>query len=451
MATLPQSFLFSWDEIEASPEILRLARVLDALPDQPIIAALIKQHRKKRNDYPVEAVWNSLIAGIVFGHASVESLRRELKRNAELREVCGFNPLLRDGAVPPAPVYSRFLAKLYKLQHLVDAMFHEPVEQIRVLLPDFGKDLAVDGKAIQTHGLNDPDAAWGAKKTYLTAGANGKTNKHTKWWFGYKLHLIVDANYELPVGFEVSKANAAETTRLMPMVEELDEKHPELLARTENFSGDKGYDDGNDKARLYDRYGVTPLIDTRNLHMEKIEGEAPKEKWMPLDPYHNDAIYYNGTGRVACKVAPFEADDSKAFAWMEFRGFEKDRETLKFRCPAAAFKIECRNRDSCRCKLATRDGAHGRVVRIPLGYDRRIFMPTHRHSRTFHNNYKKRSAVERVNSRIDQVFGFEHHFIRGLEKMKLRVGLTMIVMLATAAAWIRAGEKEKARSFLRAA
>lgn len=451
MTTISQLSLFPWNKIEASPGILSFAALLDTLPDDYIVTALVKQRRGKRNDYPIEAVWNSLIAGIVFGHDSVESLRRELGRNAELRQVCGFDPLLRDAAVPPAPVYSRLLAKLYKLQYLIDAMFHELVESLKLLLPDFGKDLAVDGKAIQTHGLGDSDGEWGAKTTYLTTGANGKLDKQTKWWFGYKLHLVVDANYELPVGVEVTKAKVSETTRLMPMIEELEKKHPELLAETENLSADKGYDDGNSKARLYDRYGITPLIDTRNMQKTRIENEAPKEKWMPLDPNYHDAIYYDGTGRVACKIAPFEANEEKAFAWMEFKGFEKDRGTLKFRCPAAAYGIDCHNRDSCHCKPATRDGEHGRVVRVPLNRDRRLFTPTYRHSRTFRKNYKKRSSVERVNSRIDQVYGFERHFIRGLGKMQLRVGLAMIVMLATAVASIRAGKKEKARSLLRAA
>lgn len=450
MATISQTVLFSWKKVEASPEILRLVRVLEELPDRSIIRKLVRQRKGKRNDYPIEAVWNSLVAGIVFGHSSIESLRRELGRNGELRQACGFDPLQCDKAVPPASVYSRFIAKLYENRGLIDAMFHELLDSLAALLPDFGRDLAADGKAIQTLGGKDPDAAWGAKKTYLTAGANGN-NKHTKWWFGYKLHLIVDANYELPVAFEVTKANVAETTRLMPMVEEFKEKHPVLHARAEALSADKGYDSAKDKAALYDKHDIVPLIDTRNMHTEKQDGEDAKDKWMPLDPEHHDTIYYNGTGRVACKVAPFEPSDEKAFAPMQFMGFEKNRQTLKFRCPAAAYGIECKNRDACRCKLAVRHGDYGRVVRVPLDRDRRLFMPVHRHSRTFRKAYKKRSSVERVNSRIDQVYGFERHFIRGREKMQLRVALTMIVMLATAAAWVRAGQKDKARSLLRAA
>jgi len=36
-------------------------------------------------------------------------------------------------------------------------------------------------------------------------------------------------------------------------------------------------------------------------------------------------------------------------------------------------------------------------------------------------------------------------FIRGEKKMKCRVGLAMIVMLATAVSWIEAGQVERAR------
>ncbi|HBT47554.1 MAG TPA: DDE transposase, partial [Peptococcaceae bacterium] len=51
--------------------------------------------------------------------------------------------------------------------------------------------------------------------------------------------------------------------------------------------------------------------------------------------------------------------------------------------------------------------------------------------------YKKRTAVERVNSRLDQSFGFEQHFIRGLKKMSLRCALALAVMLAMALGRIR--------------
>jgi len=54
--------------------------------------------------------------------------------------------------------------------------------------------------------------------------------------------------------------------------------------------------------------------------------------------------------------------------------------------------------------------------------------------------------VERVNGRIDQVLGFEHHTIRGKEKMEMRVTLALVVMLAMALGRIRADQVDKMRS-----
>jgi len=46
--------------------------------------------------------------------------------------------------------------------------------------------------------------------------------------------------------------------------------------------------------------------------------------------------------------------------------------------------------------------------------------------------YKKRTSVERVNSRLDVFFNFENHTVRGLAKMKVRCGLALCIMLAMA-------------------
>ena len=56
--------------------------------------------------------------------------------------------------------------------------------------------------------------------------------------------------------------------------------------------------------------------------------------------------------------------------------------------------------------------------------------------------------MERVNSRIDQVLGFEHHTIRGYSKMKMRVTLALVVMLAMALGRIQIGQTGKLRSII---
>jgi len=433
--------LFSWQEVEETSEILRLRRLLDVLPDQRLLDALEEERAGKRNDYPLPALWRALLAAIVFGHGSLASLNRELARNGQLRDLCGFDPLRGDKAVPPPWVWTRFVAKLLRQHELIDNLFADLVDRLRELLPDFGRDLAIDGKAIGAWSKLDPEASDGFKN-YEGQNENGDPIQMIQKWFGYKLHLIVDANYELPVAFELSGAKEAESPRLLPLIEELEEKHPQLHARIQTLAADRGYDDGGDKATLYDDHGIVPLIDIRDLH---------RGQRQPLDTERHDTIYFSPTGEVSCKVDPFEQDPAKAFARMQFQGFEKERGTLKFRCPAAAFGLECKNREACHCAPAVREGEYGRVVRVQLARDRRIFLPLHRHSRGFVEGYKKRTAIERVNSRIDQVYGFEHHFIRGKKKMRLRVGLGLLVMLGTAVAWVELKKPQNIRSLVKAA
>ena len=179
MAIIPQKSLFSWKEIEALGDLERLRLVLAYLPDEPLMQVLEAERGKGRDDYPVRAVWNSLLAGVVYQHVSVESLRRELLRNGQLRDQCGFDPVRGGAAVPPPWAYTRFLEGLFRHAELIDAMFDELVESLRRELPGFGRHLAGDGKAIPTHarapkkdaprktrdGRRDLDADWGQKTT----------------------------------------------------------------------------------------------------------------------------------------------------------------------------------------------------------------------------------------------------------------------------------------------
>ena len=100
--------LFDWDQMIELGDLERLQWVLDTLPDEALMLRLEAARGRGRNTYPVRALWNSALAGVVFQHPSIESLRRELGRNAQLRVLCGFV----GAAVPPASAYTRFLGRL---------------------------------------------------------------------------------------------------------------------------------------------------------------------------------------------------------------------------------------------------------------------------------------------------------------------------------------------------
>ncbi len=101
MAILSQKQLFGWQEIEELGDLQRLLLVVNHIPDEELMEKLEQKRGKGRDDYPIRAVWNSILAGIVYQHPSTESLRRELRRNAQLREICGFDLFLGERAVPP--------------------------------------------------------------------------------------------------------------------------------------------------------------------------------------------------------------------------------------------------------------------------------------------------------------------------------------------------------------
>ena len=135
---------------------------------------------------------------------------------------------------------------------------------------------------------------------------------------------------------------------------------------------------------------------------------------------------------------------------MAFQGFEATRNTLKYRCPAAAYGLKCDGREACYRRAGTKAGDYGRIVRIDIKkQDRRIFTPTPYGSPSWRRGYNRRSALERINSRIDQSFGFEHHYIRGKVKMQVRVGLAMAIMMALALGHVQEGRPEQMRSLVK--
>jgi hypothetical protein len=443
MAIIPQQRLFGWREIDELGDLERLALVLRHLPDEELMRKLERERAKGRNDYPIRAVWNSVVAGVVFQHPSIESLRRELARNAQLRDICGFDPCLGERAVPPAYVYSRFLGKLMWYSGEIEKMFDRLVEKVSTLLPDFGRVLAMDSKPINSlargrkkdeeekprkpDGRRDTDADFG-KKTYRGRRKDGTLWEKVVSWFGYKLHLIVDAVYELPVSFSVTKASASDIQEGHKLIARLEEQQPEIIERCEVLTADKGYDDTKLIVNLWDEHQIKPVIDIRDMWRDGEDTRLLTGK---------DNIVYDCRGTVYCYCPGTNKRREMAFG-----GFEKDRGTLKYRCPARHYGVECQGMERCPAACG---------VRVPLAEDRRIFTPLARSSYKWKRIYKKRTAVERVNARLDEAFGFEKHFIRGLQKMKLRCALALTIMLAMAVGRIQEKQGMNMRSLVKAA
>ena len=431
MGIIAQKRLFGWKEIENLGELERLRLALKYLSDGALLRVLDKERGKGRDDYPVEGMWNALVAGVVYQHPSVESLRRELARNGQLRWACGLS------SVPPSWAFTRFLKKLARHSELVAEIFETLVSRLQEQLPEFGKHLAHDGKALSSHGRADgsgkkPDGrrereANVGVKTHRRVKGDGTAYEKVTTWFGFRAHLLVDSVYELPVARKITKASDAECPVAHELLDHVKARHKGILSRCETYSADREFDDKKLHKKLWDENGIKAAIPARELwhnsQTRLVDGQRQ--------------VAYNEGGEVFCHC-PKSAEAHR----MAFAGLEAQRGTLKYRCPAIHKGTSCAG--FAQCKLH-------QGIRIPLEQDRRIFTALARATCGWEKAYKRRSAVERVNSRLDQSFGFERHFIRGLKKMQLRVDLALGVMLAMALGRIKEKQKEKMRSLVQAA
>jgi len=423
MNIIPQMNLFEEDIFDNLGDLERLKIIFDTINDTKIIRKLYKIRGKGRNDWSCESMWNSFIASFLFEHETVEGLLRELRRNKQLRTMCGFEPKAvkqKDGSIkiyvaPSASAYSKFLKNLKQCQKELDEMFTELVLYMYDNLEHFGEILMVDGKAIQSFGTKlsknkksgergEHDADW-CKKQYSASGPNGESIIKTKKWFGFRLHLIADATYELPVAFSVTKASNSEKTETQNLLDIMEKEHEKWLDDCKYFLGDKGYDSTKIIKRLEEK-GIHSIIDIRNCWKD---GEETHQ-------YKDTKLVYNYKGTV------WYVDDNGEKTELTYKGYDKSTDSLRY-----GFKPQKHDK---------------KIFRIKCSEDRRIFTPVGRSSYKWKRLYKKRTGVERINGRIDRDYQFEKHSIRGLDKMKMFLTVTFIIYMTMAKAKVMAGQTE---------
>ena len=228
--------------------------------------------------------------------------------------------------------------------------------------------------------------------------------------------------------FFVTKASGPDINEGHCLLEQMEKRQPGILEEAEVLTADRGYDDTKLITKCWDTYGIKPVIAIRNMWKDG-------ERTRLLRDLKNVTHDYKGNVYCHCPKTSKERE-------MACGGFEKDRNTLKKLCPAKYYGVTCEGQSECPIVQA---------IRIPLSYDRRIFTPIDRASDKWQREYRKRTAVERVNSRLDVSFGFEQHTIRGMRKMQTKCGLALCVMLAMAVGRIKEKQQEKMRSLISAA
>jgi len=402
MSYCAQGQLFSFgDFFNDGDDNHRLLLVLDTLDDDELIGKLVSERKGRRNRYPVRILWQSLIAGKVYGIPTINGLIRELKRNESLRKVVGIKHV---GLVPKPWQFSRLFAKLSRPENLVlfKGIFDRAVGSLKELLPDLGESLAIDGTEVSSWSnryakeKSDKDAGWGVK-SYRKE--DGSESIHS--WYGYTVELVVDTKYEIPVNFEVLPANMNECPRLPIVLGQMKRFHPDFNVKY--VMGDRGYDSrDNCKFVLYDLKAL-PIIKMRRTL-------ADRDAAFPGEICHCTEL---GTPICDCGEK------------MIYAG--RDGRYLKFRCPKHGEPL------GGPCSVSR----YGRVLKIAISENERRWPGLWRESKKFKRLYKRRTSVERVNSRLKEHLCLDDQHVRGLAKTTVNASLSLLVMVGGALAMAR--------------
>lgn len=423
MNNISQISIFDYREIENSGDLERLKIFFENIDDKKLCEKIEGARKNGRNDYPVRTMLNLVYAMKIFGHRSVESFRRELSRNSQLRIACGLSEGKykycgeKKHLVPLARVFTSFLNKLKNCKQEIEEIFEELVQFMYDNLEGFGEDCAIDGKFLDTYAKPyekekckdnraDHEASHSCKTYQMKDGTTKK-----EWHYGYRAHIICDAKYGLPIKSKVTPANNSEQTELDNILEDMknNEREKYKLEKMKNLMGDAGYDNEKRNKKLKEEYNINPVIDIKHIWDKE-------EKYKEIE---NEMIVYNEEGEV------FYIVDLNNYEKMKYLGYNKKNNALRY----------------------TRYSIGKKIYRIPLETDYRIFTPIARDSKKFKKKYKMKTEIERLNGRIDIDYMFNDHFIRGQQKMELMLNLTFIVMLTIAKAHIK-NKQENIRSLV---
>ena len=129
--------------------------------------------------------------------------------------------------------------------------------------------LAIDSTDIEAHAnpkrnpVIDSYATWGQR----TAKVRTKRKKDKELYFGYKIHLLSDVNYGVPIAYRLRPANITDTKELQPGYDIASARHSWL--QPDYFIADRGYDAMTHHKYLVAR-GIKPII-----HIRRPTGAKP--------------------------------------------------------------------------------------------------------------------------------------------------------------------------------
>jgi len=124
-------------------------------------------------------------------------------------------------------------------------------------------------------GPRDADAKWGVKHKRKVKTEAGKEEEQIEYFFGYKAHVSLNAENGLITSLETTSGEAYDGHHFCSLVDhDLEQELP-----VETYTGDKGYDDGNNHYYL-ELKGLHSAIRLKKTRTEKKDDN--KQIWLDL-------------------------------------------------------------------------------------------------------------------------------------------------------------------------
>jgi hypothetical protein len=413
--------LMAWGELEDCPTLATIRDFLHTVPDQALLDGLVAARGHGRNDYPIPLLWRVVLLSVLCRHPTLNDCLAELHRNPSL---CRLLDITTEQAIPDSHNLSRFLDVLGQEPHLsaLRNIFAVLATRLGQAIPGLGRHTAGDATALSARpkaaakavraevaqGLPQPS---GGRKEYTDD--EGRVTKVVEW-FGYKLHLLVDVQHEIALAYQVSDTKTGDNERVAALVEQAEANLPP--GRIETLAYDKAADDETVHEVLH-AHGIKPVIQNRALWQTEAERVLPGGRF-PLHVVHDEA------GTLHCYDTVSEPPVRHR---MSYVGYEKERGTLKYRCPARHEDWPCPSEGRCNAGKT-----YGLTVRVPCELDLRRFPPMPRATKEFERRYKGRTASERVNARFKIFWGVDDGNVTGARRFHALVGTVLVVHLVCA-------------------
>ena len=388
-ARAPRSRSNAREAIRGRGLVATLERILRLEPIANLINQLARINRTGRPPtYPPRVMVAVALARVLFKAPCWTDILELLREHSDLRRACGIQCA---ALVPSRDACYRLTAKLRRVPLLAECG-RRLVDLVAGRIPGFAHAVAADATHIEAYACasktppSDREARWGTHHS-----GNGHD---TRFFLGYKLHLMVDADHQIPIRWVVTPADVNEVERAIPLFDE-------TARRADWFRPQFAIMD-----RAYDAVGICRVLEAEH-------GCHPIIPQRLCGTSREPAL--DGKGRPRCVHGP----------WI-WKGTDYTHRRTKWVCP---YENDPRVHEGPGCGRAGR----GRRCWLSWRRDPRRHKLVPEGSGKFDKLYAKRVSVEREFSLLKQCFMLDTHRVRGLDRVAVHVNLCLVVRLATAA------------------